>query len=63
MCTPKPPKIEKTPTRQIAKLPDGGDAGIAAGIKARSSLGPSALIFANKGGTLGAPSVTNALGV
>lgn len=64
MCSaPKIPKPEKVPVRQAGKLPDNGDAGIAATNRERRRLGPAAMVFASKGGTLGAPSTSNVLGV
>lgn len=62
MCPPKTPKVPKTPTRQASALPDGGDA--TAAVRARSArrVGPGAMVFANKGGTLAIPTTTNPLG-
>ena len=64
MCSaPSIPKPEKVPVRQAGKLPDNGDATLATANRERRRLGPAAMVFASKGGTLGAPSTTNALGV
>lgn len=62
MCTPKTPEVQKTPVRAATKLPDGGDPTRAAYNRSKKRVGPSALIFANKNGTLGAPSVSAPLG-
>jgi len=65
MCAPKTPKVEKVPDRQPMLLPDGGDPGVLAALRAGSGNGrlrTSAMIFANRAGTLGAPSVAAPLG-
>lgn len=58
MSAPKTPKVEKIPIHQAVLLPDNGDPTVRAGLKGQRRLTTSAMIFANRGGTLGAPSVT-----
>jgi len=66
MCAPSPPKtpaVEKIPDRQPLLLPDGGDPLVRAGLRSTSGrLRSSAMIFANRTGALGAPSVATPLG-
>lgn len=63
MCAPSVPKVEKTPVRSTPLLPNNGDPTIRATDRQKRTLNPGAMIFANKGGTLGAPSTTSVLGV
>lgn len=63
MCPPKTPAVPKTPIRQTSMLPDGGDPTVAAKARNARRLGPGAMVFANKGGTLSIPGTTNPLGV
>lgn len=59
MCSaPKVPKVEKIPVRQPIMLPDGGDPGVRAALRGQRRLTTSAMIFANRGGSLGAPSIS-----
>jgi len=65
MCVgaPKPPKVQPIPDRQPMLLPDNGDPSIAASLRGASGqLRTSSMIFANKNGSLGAPSVAAPLG-
>jgi len=63
MCVPKPktPKVEKVPVRQASRLPDNGDATVAAAARARRRLSPAAMVFAGPQG-MNAPPVSK-LGV
>lgn len=62
MCSaPKPPKVEKIPIRAAAILPDNGDPTVRTANR-RRRLTSSAMIFSNKGGTLGMPSVSGPIG-
>lgn len=62
MCsTPKAPKVEKIPIRAAAILPDNGDPTVRTASR-RRRLTSSAMIFSNKSGTLGAPSVSGPIG-
>lgn len=60
MCAPKvkTPKVEEIPMRQPLLMPDNGDPAVRQALKGQRRLSTSAMIFANRGGTLGAPSVT-----
>jgi hypothetical protein len=69
MCAPSAPKIAKTPAvepipdRQPLLLPDGGDPSVRAGLgSGNGKLRTSAMIFANRSGTLNAPSIAAPLG-
>lgn len=65
MCAPsvKTPKVEKIPDRQPMLLPDNGDPAAIASARAGSGkLRMSSMIFANRNGTLGAPSIAAPLG-
>ena len=63
MCAPKTPKVEQIPDRQPLLLPDGGDPGVRMGMRSGSGkLRTSAMIFANRAGALGAPSIATPLG-
>lgn len=64
MCvgTPKTPKVEKIPVRQPMLLPDNGDPTVRSSLKGQRRLTTSAMIFSNRGGTLGAPSVSGPIG-
>lgn len=61
MCAPKKPKVEKTPVRMAAVLPDGGDPSVRDAQRSRRRLTTSAMIFSNQS-TLGAPSVSGPIG-
>ena len=64
MCvsTPKAPKVQDIPIRAAALLPDNGDPTVQARLKAQRGLTTSAMILANKGGTLGSPMTSTPLG-
>jgi hypothetical protein len=64
MCAPSPktPKVEKIPDRQPLLMPDGGDPLVRASMRGSGKLRTSAMIFANRSGSLGAPSVATPLG-
>lgn len=63
MCAPKTPKVEKIPDRQPMILPDNGDPGVRMGLRAGDGrLRTSSMIFANRAGALGAPSIAAPLG-
>lgn len=65
MCAsmPKTPKVEKIPDRQPLLLPDGGDPNVRMGMRGGSGrLRTSSMIFANRNGALGAPSIAAPLG-
>jgi hypothetical protein len=53
MCAPKPPKVERVPERQAARLPDQGDPAVREGVR-RRRFATRAMILP----TLGAPSVS-----
>jgi hypothetical protein len=58
----KTPKVQDIPLRQAVLLPDNGDPAVRAGLKGQRRLTTSAMIFANRGGSLGAPSVSGPIG-
>lgn len=64
MCTgsPKTPKVQDIPMRQPLLLPDGGDPAVRGALKSQRRLSTSSMIFAGRGGSLGAPSVSGPLG-
>jgi hypothetical protein len=62
MCAPSTPKVQQVPIRQPVLLPDNGDPSVRAGLTGQRRLTTSAMIFSNKGGTLGMPAVTGPLG-
>lgn len=66
MCAPsvKTPKVEKIPDRQPLLMPDGGDPAARAGLRSGNGrLRTSSMIFANRNGVLGAPSIAAPLGM
>lgn len=63
MCsTPKTPKVQDIPMRQPVLLPDNGDPAVRSALRGSRRLTTSSMIFADRGGTLGAPSVTGPIG-
>lgn len=63
MCAPKPPAVEKTPVRSTPLQPNDGNPLVRATDRGKRAFNMGSMVFANKGGTLGAPSTTSALGV
>lgn len=65
MCTApkvKTPKVQDIPIRQPILLPDNGDPSVRNALRNPRRLTTSSMIFAGRGGTLGAPSVTGPIG-
>lgn len=64
MCAPSPPKVQPIPDRQPLQLPGNGDPNAITSplLPSGNRLRTSAMIFANKTGALGAPSIAAPLG-
>lgn len=60
MCPSKPktPKVQDIPIRAAALMPDNGDPSVRLGLRVRRSLTTAAAVLANRGGSIGLPSVT-----
>ena len=66
MCSPggggSSQKVQDIPDRQPLLMPDGGDPLVRAALRGSGKLRTSAMIFANRSGAIGAPSVAAPLG-
>lgn len=60
MCAPSPPKVQPIPDRQPMQMPDPNQ--LNAEQAGTGKLRTSAMIFANRTGSLGAPSIATPLG-
>jgi hypothetical protein len=59
---PKTPQIQDIPIRAAAMMPDNGDPSVRLGLRTRRSLTTAASVLANRGGSVGSPTVSGPIG-